>query len=103
MPDVGPGPMTGLALPVAAGPMLGTSNIGPGGLPRSTEARGTGWLVSRKGQPVPLTQAAPSPRAETSRTTLLPSLAQRATQGDFCQLRGSNTLLLGGQVPSDPH
>lgn len=42
MPNTGPGPMTGLVLPVAVGPMLGTSHLGPQSLPRGAEGRGAG-------------------------------------------------------------
>lgn len=57
------------------------------------EALGGLWVGGQAGTPVPLIPA-PSPRAETTRTALLPSHAHSTTQGDVCQQRGPNSLLL---------
>ena len=61
-------PDEGLALPVAAGPMLGAPNTSPAGLLRSAEDRALWWLLGKRedGHLCAPDPGSPSPRAETT-------------------------------------
>lgn len=82
--------MTGLAPPAAVWPMPGTPRTGPAVL-QGVQRAGACGAFGQEGQvgtPVSLTQTVPASRAETSRTTLLPSHPHRTTLGDFYELGG---------------